>query len=206
MSIQVPDMFHIKHTSNNQQTNLSRGLPQNPVTTRDRCVAHMLLRSCRDVRRPWHLPNAIITVLFRRPPDRGGIVKSSKNQTKQKPFFIHTYPGISCHTQVRAKIPPYSTRQMLGISYFWPDGILKTGCVPHYFSVRSGHILLFSPKSVKFSMIRFLTSVAYCTWQFVVHSNMGRSTVSLSRVVEYLCLATPGQCRVDHGTPNHSSV
>ena len=119
MSIQVPDMFHIKHTSNNQQTNLSRGLPQNPVTTRDRCVAHMLLRSCRDVRRPWHLPNAIITVLFRRPPDRGGIVKSSKNQTKQKPFFIHTYPGISYACTCRNPTPPANSLFILTWGGVW---------------------------------------------------------------------------------------
>ena len=30
--------------------------------------------------------------------------------------------------------------------------------------------------------------------------------MSLSRVVEYLCLASPGPSRIDLATPNHSSV
>ena len=172
MNIQVPDMFHIKDTSNNQQTNLSRGLPQTPVTTRDRCVAHMILRSCRDVRRPWHLHNAIITELFRRPPDRGGIVKSSKKQTKQKPFFIRTYPSMSCHTWVRAKIPPYSTRQMLGIAYFWPDGILTEDwvCSTLFFSTKWSHSSFF-PKVCQilndqiFNICRVLYLVVRCSFE-----------------------------------------
>ena len=55
MSIQVPGTYHMKDNFDNQpRTNLRRGLLQKAVTTRDRCVAHMLLRSCRDVRRPRH--------------------------------------------------------------------------------------------------------------------------------------------------------
>ena len=40
----------------------------------------------------------------------------------------------------------------------------------------------------------------------VVHSDMGRSVVSISRVVEYPCLASPGSSRTDYAMPNHSSV
>ena len=53
--VRVPGTYHMKDTFDNQpRTNLRRGLRQKAVTTRDRCVAHMLLRSCRDVRRPRH--------------------------------------------------------------------------------------------------------------------------------------------------------
>ena len=94
--VRVPGTYHMKDTFNNQpRTNLRRGLLQKAVTTRDRCVAHMLLRSCRDVRRPRHLPNTKFTTVvqshpdgtakstcrttvYRRPPDRGDILKSSK--------------------------------------------------------------------------------------------------------------------------------
>ena len=45
-SIQVPGTYHMKDTFDNQpRTNLRRGLLQTAVTTRDRCIAHMLLRS-----------------------------------------------------------------------------------------------------------------------------------------------------------------
>ena len=95
-SIQVPGTYHMKDTFDNQpRTNLRRSLLQKAMTTRDRCVAHMLLRSCRDVRRPRHLPNTKFTTVvqshpdgtakstcrttvYRRPPDRGDILKSSK--------------------------------------------------------------------------------------------------------------------------------
>ena len=105
--VRVPGTYHMKDTLDNQpRTNLRRGLRQKAVTTRDRCVAHMLLRSCRDVRRPRHLPNAKLTAivqshpdgttktkyrttLFRRPPDRGGILKSSQKQTKQSCIFSY---------------------------------------------------------------------------------------------------------------------
>ena len=60
-SIEVHGTYYMKATLDIQpRTNLRRGLLQKAVTTRARCVAHMLLRSCRDVRRPRHLPNAII--------------------------------------------------------------------------------------------------------------------------------------------------
>ena len=39
----------------------------------------------------------------------------------------------------------------------------ETGCVLHYFQCKRGHILIFSPKFVSNSSIRFLTSVAYCS-------------------------------------------
>ena len=108
-SIQVPGIY-MKDTFDNQpRTNLRRGLLQKAVTTRDRCVAHMLLRSFRDVRRPRHLPNALNyryrsissrwdhenKSRIRRPPNRGGIhiLKSSKKQTKNQAFFHSYVPG-----------------------------------------------------------------------------------------------------------------
>ena len=117
-SIQVPGTYHMKDTFDNQpRTNLRRGLLQKAVTTRDRCVAHMLLRSCRDVRRPRHLPNAKNTAIlfdliqmgprktnlvFRTPPDWGGIhvPKPSK-----KHFFIRTYKVYHTYVYVQKSSP-----------------------------------------------------------------------------------------------------
>ena len=40
--------------------------------------------------------------------------------------------------------------------------LCKTGCVPHYFQYKRGHILIFPQNlSLKFLIIRFLASVAY---------------------------------------------
>ena len=69
-SIQVPGTYHMKDTFDNQpRTNLRRSLLQKAMTTRDRCVAHMLLRSCRGVRRPRHLLNSKITAILQSHPD-----------------------------------------------------------------------------------------------------------------------------------------
>jgi len=56
---------------------------------------------------------------------------------------------------------------MLGIPYFWPEWnyfVCKTGFVPHYF--QNKEVTLSFPRkisSLKFSVIRLLTHVAYCT-------------------------------------------
>ena len=69
-STQVPGTYHMKDAFDNQpRTNLGRGLLQTAVTTRDRCVAHMLLRTCRGVRRPRRLPNTTITAVVQSHPD-----------------------------------------------------------------------------------------------------------------------------------------
>ena len=66
--VRVPGTYHVKDTFDNKtRTNLRRGLLQKAVITRDRCVAHMLLRSSRDVRRPRHLPNAKLTAVQSHP-------------------------------------------------------------------------------------------------------------------------------------------
>ena len=81
-SIQGPGTYHMKDTFDNQpRTNLRRGLLQKAVTTRDRCVAHMLLRSCCDVRRPRHLPNAKITAILQPRPDGTTKKKSRISET-----------------------------------------------------------------------------------------------------------------------------
>ena len=114
----------ISTTPSTTRTNWRRGLLRKTTTTRDGCVAHMLLRSCRDVRRPRHLPNAKLTAmvqshpdgtmknksrttLFRRTPDQGGTPKSSKKQTKIMHFFIRTYQVY--HIYVCAEIQPQCT-------------------------------------------------------------------------------------------------
>ena len=73
-------------------------------------------------------------LVFRRPPDRGGILKSSKKQTKNIAFFHWYVPVISYVRTCRNPAPPV---------------------------------------------------------KFVVHYDVGRSVVSLSRVAEYLCLVFP---------------
>ena len=95
----------ISTTPSTTRTNLRRGLLQKTATTRDRCVAHMLLRSCRDVRRPRHLPTAKTAAIlqshqdgttkkqnlvFRRSADRGGILvlKSNKKQKTTNFSFV----------------------------------------------------------------------------------------------------------------------
>ena len=50
------------------RTNWRRGLLQKAATARDRCVAHLLPRSCRDVRRPRHLPNAKTAAILQSRP------------------------------------------------------------------------------------------------------------------------------------------
>ena len=49
---QAPGTYHIKDTFSTTTNKLESG------PTRDRCVAHIRLRSRRDVRRPRHLPHA----------------------------------------------------------------------------------------------------------------------------------------------------
>ena len=62
--------IYMKDTFDNQpRTNLRRGLLQKAVTTRGRCVAHMLFWSCRDMRRPRHLLNAKNTAIVQSHPD-----------------------------------------------------------------------------------------------------------------------------------------
>ena len=90
-SIQVPGTYHMKDTFDNQpRTNLRRGLLQKAVTTRDRCVAHMLLRSCRDVRRPRHLPNAKITAIVQSHPDGTTKNKSRISETLRPGRYTRT--------------------------------------------------------------------------------------------------------------------
>ena len=69
-SIQVPGTNHIKDTFGNQpQENWRWALLPKAATARDGCVAHMLPRSCRDVRRPRQLPNAATTTILQSHPD-----------------------------------------------------------------------------------------------------------------------------------------
>ena len=59
-----------------------------------------------------------------------------------------------------------STRQMLRISFFWPDwnSYVRLGVFHTIFSTKRSHYCFFLEISViKFLIIRFLTSVAYCT-------------------------------------------
>ena len=60
---------------------------------------------------------------------------------------------------------PYSTRQMLTFSYFWPDWIFyaRLGVFHTIFSTKRSHSY-FSPQNLrlKFFIIGFLASVAYC--------------------------------------------
>ena len=59
-----------------------------------------------------------------------------------------------------------STRQMLRISYIWPDwnSYVRLGVFHTIFSTKRSHYCFFLEISViKFLIIRFLTSVAYCT-------------------------------------------
>ena len=64
-------------------TNWRRGLLQKAATTRDRCVAHMILRSYRDMRRPRHLPNAKTAAILQSQPD-GTTKKQNLVRTKIK--------------------------------------------------------------------------------------------------------------------------
>ena len=89
-SIQVPGTYHMKDTFDNQpRTNLRRGLLQTAVTTRDRCVAHMPLRTCRRVRRPRHLPK--ITA----------VVQSHPDETTKNKYRISEIPRPGRYTKIK---------------------------------------------------------------------------------------------------------
>ena len=89
-SIQLPGIY-MKDTFDNQPwTNLRRGLLQKAVTTRDRCVAHMLFRSCRDVRRPRHLLNAKNTAIVQSHPDGTTKIKSRISETPKPGWYTRT--------------------------------------------------------------------------------------------------------------------
>ena len=68
--VRVSGTWHVSHQGHLRQprTNWRRGLLQKAAATRDRCVAHMLLRSCRDVRRPRHLSNAKTAAILQSHP------------------------------------------------------------------------------------------------------------------------------------------
>ena len=74
---------HDRTTPSTTPTNWRRGLLQKAVTTRDRCVAHMILRSCRDVRHPRHLPKAKTAAILQSHPDG----------TTKKQNIVRTYFG-----------------------------------------------------------------------------------------------------------------
>ena len=98
----------------------------------------MLLRSCRDVQRPRHLPNAktaailqshpdettkIQNILFRRPADRGGVQRSSK-KTKKNAFFHQydpmippSYPISSTHHHPKIRSSHMNTYQVHHTAY-----------------------------------------------------------------------------------------
>ena len=90
--VRVPGTYHMKDTFDNQpRTNLRRGLLHKAVTTRDRCVAHMLLRSCRDVRRPRHLPNAKTAASLESHPDG----------TTENKYRISDIPRLDRYTNIK---------------------------------------------------------------------------------------------------------
>ena len=117
-SIHVPGGYDIKDTDDQPRTNWRQGLLHKAATTRDGCVAHMLLFDLS--RRARHLPNSKTAaflqcrpdgttkknLVFRKPPDRGGILKSSKKQAKNHAFFNSYVPGISCERTCTNPTPP----------------------------------------------------------------------------------------------------
>ena len=138
------------------RTNWRRGRPQKAATTRDRCVVHMCASSVLSRRATSPAPaqrknchyfstssrwdHEKTNLVFRRSPDRGGIVITSSSKTGRNMFFC-----------VSTSMP----------AEYW--------YVPRVSYTYRNSITL------------------------VVHSDMGRSVVSLSCVVvEYPCLASPG--------------
>ena len=75
---------------------------------------------------------------------------------------------------------------------------------------RPGKILKSSKKQNYSFFHSYVLDTSYVesnpTCYFVVHCDMGRRVVSLSRVVEYLCLACSGPSIIDYAAPNHSIV
>ena len=98
---QVPGMYHIKNTFDNNKTNCRRGLLQKAATTRDRCVAPMLLRSCRDVRRPRHLPSAKFAAILH-------LIQMGPRKNKrvsERPTNIKENRHIITHFFIRGSTP-----------------------------------------------------------------------------------------------------
>ena len=94
--VRVSGTWYASHQAHLRQprTNWRRGLLRKAATTRDSCVAHKLLGSCRDVRRPRYLPNAKKTAAtLQSRPD--GTTK------KQIPYFGDPQTGEIYQNQVK---------------------------------------------------------------------------------------------------------
>ena len=100
--------YHIKDSFDNHEQTGGGACCKKAATTRDRCVPHMLLRSCRDVRRPRHLPNAKTAAMLQliqmgprknkspisETPRPGRYTKLKQKKTKKNAFY-HSYEYTS---------------------------------------------------------------------------------------------------------------
>ena len=126
--------------------------------------------------------------------------------------------GLVATCDVRGTCP---TQQLPLLFNLIQMGSRKTNIVFRRPSDRGGiHVLKSSKKQTKnhaffHSYVPGISYVRTCrnpappainSSLFILTWDMGRSMVSRSRIVEYLCLASPGPSRIDHSTPNHTSA